>query len=181
MKKIAVTFAIITSSIVASHNASSWVAPSTVDESFCLQKSKKERLKNIGSSVFGAVGGLLGSKSKKNKKIATAIGISAGTFLNAALIKQLDECDQKLVAEANKQALDTGEQQYWRNSETGKSGTVAVEEISYPQAKKQSQKSKKNIEKCLTTTNEITGSTGEVVTQTIVTCKGSDGVWRPKV
>lgn len=147
----------------------------TIDQSLCTKKKKKGLFDSLSKATPVLDKFKFGKKSDDTKELAESI-VATGIVLGTILSDQLDKCDQKLVDEANKKAIETGKPQSWANSNTGNSGRAVVEtsqnssrsgNVKFPSSKKQPP--------CIT--NYVSIDNGEEIPQKV--CKGADGTWRP--
>jgi len=91
----------------------------------CEDAGTKETLGTLGGA---AAGGLIGSQIGGGTGTAVAVGAGAliGGYLGNRIGKQLDENDQRKMAEAEQAAHEApvGEKVTWSNPDSGNSGTV---------------------------------------------------------
>jgi surface antigen len=83
---------------------------------------------NIGKAVGAAAGALLGSQVGKGRGrlAAVAIGTLAGYWVGGNIARHLSSQDQVGIAETTEKALETNQDQSWRNPETGVYTKVSV-------------------------------------------------------
>lgn len=85
---------------------------------------------NIGKAVGAAAGALLGSQVGKGRGrlAAVAIGTLAGYWAGGNIGRHLSSRDQAGIAETTEKALETDQDQTWRNPETGVYTKVSVQD-----------------------------------------------------
>jgi len=111
-------FTVTTAPVLADHDSSA--------DSFW----NKER---IGRAVGAGLGAVLGSKVGKGdgRNAAVALGTLAGYYLGGRFGEDLTAKDQRGIADSTRRALDTGEDQHWRNEETGVNSRIHVEPVNH--------------------------------------------------
>jgi len=85
----------------------------------------------VGTLAGGAAGGLVGNQfgQGSGRVAATAAGAVLGALLGGEIGRQLDEADQRAVADAHYQALETAGPNrpvQWRNERSGHYGQVTA-------------------------------------------------------
>jgi len=78
-------------------------------------------------TIIGAIGGgLLGSQfgSGSGRLIATGVGALLGAGVGQQVGRGLDGRDQYQLGQASNAALSTGQEQWWRNDQSGNYGSV---------------------------------------------------------
>lgn len=90
----------------------------------------KER---IGRAVGAGLGAVLGSQVGKGdgKNAAVALGTIAGYYLGGRLGEDLSVRDRRGISSSTQKALETGQDQYWRNDETGVRSNVSVTPVNH--------------------------------------------------
>lgn len=90
----------------------------------------KER---IGRAVGAGLGAVLGSQVGRGdgKNAAVALGTLAGYYLGGRLGADLSANDRRGISNSTKRALETGEDQYWHNNDTGVRSNVRVTPVNH--------------------------------------------------
>ncbi len=90
----------------------------------------KER---IGRAVGAGLGAVLGSQvgNGDGKNAAVALGTLAGYYLGGRLGKDLSVSDRRGISNSTQRALETGEDQYWHNDDTGVRSNVTVTPVNH--------------------------------------------------
>ena len=130
--------------------------------------SKEEK----GTGIGGILGGVIGNKlgKDKNKELWTIVGVAAGAFIGNRIGKNLDQKDKEKLAEATIKAAETGENQEWENTESGKVGQAKIVQASVDTD------TDKNSN-CREIEQSVALDDGSVVTEKVKACKGEDGSW----
>ncbi|MDJ0788621.1 MAG: SH3 domain-containing protein [Myxococcota bacterium] len=81
----------------------------------------------MGTGAGAAVGGVIGGLAGDGNVLAIGAGVLVGGFIGNRVGKYLDDRDKELLAQSTSEALSTGSNQSFDNSETGVSGEVIVE------------------------------------------------------
>jgi len=141
-------------------------------DSQCTNVSQKKRNKSIGNVLGGIGGGLLGREiaGKDNEVLGSVLGGIGGAIIGGEVAKILTPCDKELVAKASESALETGSTKTWRNSDTGRSGTVSVLPATTQVAGHEGKF-------CRVKEDEIIDPSSGSKIDKATYCKGADGTW----
>lgn len=83
---------------------------------------------NIGRAVGAAAGALIGTQfaNGSTRLFTAALGGIAGLLIGGEIGRELSKDDQAGLADATQTALETGENQRWKNPDTGVNARVTV-------------------------------------------------------
>lgn len=172
MFKKSVIISTLTLAITGATFSSSIAQSSHYSNSQCSNVAQADRNKSIGNLLGGIGGGFLGREiaGDDNEALGILLGGIGGALIGGEIAKNLTPCDKELVEKASKSALDTGTPQTWRNSDSGRSGTVTILPSTTQVAGHEGKFCRVKED---TVTDPGSGSKMEKATY----CKGADGVW----
>ena len=169
-------FLISTSIIMSGFAAPNVVAQSSYSSHYsntqCSNSGERSRNKAIGGLIGGIGGGLLGREvaGDKNEKLGTILGAVGGAVISSEIAKNLTPCDKELVEKSTNAALETGTTKTWRNSETGRSGSVSVSSATIKVIDGEEQI-------CRTKQTNVSDGGDNSKSSSMKMCKGADGTW----
>lgn len=89
----------------------------------CASKDAVDRTA-VGSTIGSVVGGILGNRTGSND--AMIAGSALGALIGASIAAELSSADQRRMAKATQEALDSGQSMSWYSPDSGASGSAAV-------------------------------------------------------